>query len=269
MPIPRPADALPEFTQLTIDLAAQRQDGTITDWESFKTIVLAFFTPDMMDKVDHVVSSWHEMAVCADHQTLHHVTSVLVALHALPEYQQAAPEEQDLLTWMVLFHDVAKIARPGEHDYIHAFRSAAIAGKALAKAGFAASAVYPDRIADWFTLTYNAVIWREDLQDHIQDNRHLPAIISGLHQLYDPPAAAVIKAVLLHLSVITDPVYPIHAPLTDSEYIEYVDATTHRLLKAMMIVDTDAWNLFDPREAQRYRAQSLTVFDRMGAQIRQ
>ncbi len=267
MTIPQVAALLPEYNAFVADLATQCAAGTLTDWSPFKQAVLNFFTPSMMDKADRVVPGWHEMAICADHQTLHHVTSVLVALRLSPIYQQATPHEQDSLLWMVLFHDVAKIARPGKHDYIHAFRSAAIAGKALARAGFSVRSGYSEQIVEWFALTYNAISWRPDLQEFIQDNRQLPAILSGLDQLYEPPAIAVIKAVLFHLSIITDPDYPIHAPLTDEEIIKYIDAATFPLLKAMMLVDTDGWNLFDPAEAHRFRQQTQATFHQIAIQI--
>ena len=267
MAIPHVATLLPHYHQLIVELAAKCQRGTLNDWEPFKAAVLDFFTPAMMDAVDGVVPGWHEMSTYADRQTLHHVTSVLVALLLHPTFQDATPEMQDSLLWMVLFHDVAKIARSGEHDYIHAFRSAAIAGKAFAKAGFLTRDAYAERITDWFNLTHHAVLWREDVGETIQDNRHLPVIVSGLEALYQPPAIPPIKAILLHLSLVTDPGYPILAPLTDSEIVQFVDPATFPMLKTMMLVDTGGWNLFDAEAAEYYRRQTESAFEQIAALI--
>src|SRR5262249_44202275 len=142
----------------------------------------------------------------------------------LPEYQQTTPEQKLLLEWMVLLHDIAKEAHPGKHDYIHAFRSAAIAGKVLAQAGFTATDAYATSIDEWFRLTHDAISYHEGHAENIQDNRKLPQIMTGIDQLYgdNAPAGWVIKAILLHLSIVTDPGYPIVAPLTDSEIREYI-----------------------------------------------
>jgi hypothetical protein len=219
----------------------------------------------MMDRVEWVVPGWRQMASYADQQTLIHVTAVLTALFLLPEYQRATAEQQMLMQWMVLFHDVAKRAHHSQHDYIHGFRSAAVTGRGLAQAGFPATEGYPELIDEWALLTDQAIIFRDDLGEMVQDNRKLPEIISGIDDLFglQSPAGLIIKGVLLHVSVVTDPDYPTVAPMTDSEFQQYIDPLCFPLFKMMLLVDADGWNLFDPQIQQRHRQQTLAVFDRL------
>ena len=74
-------------------------------------------------------------------------------------------------------------------------------------------------------------------------------------------ASARLFTVLFHLSISTDPGYPILAPLTQSEVQRYIDRELSPILKAMMLVDSDGWNLFDRQEGQRLRQKTLDVFD--------
>jgi len=169
------------------------------------------------------------------------------------------------MQWMVLFHDIAKVVVPGNHDYIHAFRSAAVAGKALAGLGFPSTEHYSQQVNRWHDFTWNAV--RDDAPsgETIQDNTQLPLIIAGINALYGERSAAslVIEAILFHLSLVTDPDYPILAPLSSHEIAIYITADLYPLLKAMLLVDTDGWNLFDPSEKQRQHQQTLAAFDRI------
>lgn len=269
MTIPRIEAKLPGLAAFIAQLAQQRQDGALTDWQGFKQQVQNFYTPAMMQTIEQIVPGWGAMAHYADQQTLIHVTSVLTALRLLPEYQQATPDQQSLMLWMVLFHDVAKVAQRNKHDYVHGFRSAAVAGRGLARAGFPVTAVYPDQIDAWAALTHNAIIYRDGIEDPIQDNRKLPEIIAGIDVLFGPhaPAGAVIKAVLLHLSIVTEPDYPIMAPLTDDEIQQYMDADVWSLLRVMLLVDMNGWNLFDVPVQQRYRSLTIQAFDRIGRLI--
>lgn len=269
MAIPRVETQLPAYMQLVDHLAAQVQRGTLTGWAAFAPLVRAFFTPARLAEVEHVVPGWGEMARHAKQQTLIHVTSVLVALRLLPEYQQATALQQAVMDWMVLFHDVAKIPRPGQHDFVHGFRSAAITGRALANVGFPVTDAYAPSIDEWATLTHHAVVYRADLDETIQDNRQLPAILAGIDRLFgaSTPAGWIVKGVLLHMSIANDPDYPTLAPLTDDEIQQIIDTAFLPLLKMMMLVDTDGWDLFDPVTHQRHRQQTLDVFERIGMLI--
>lgn len=265
MTIPRAEALLPQLTRFVHLLLEEIQQGQITDWPDFIEQVRAFYTPERMAQIEHVVPGWDEMASYANQQTLIHVTSVLVALYRLPEYQQATSDQRALMEWVVLFHDVAKIAQRGRHDYTHGFRSAAIAGRALRAIGFPVTDDYTAKIDDWFALTHSASIHRADLGEDAQDNTKLPQIVAGIDRLFgvDAPAGWVIKAVLFHISVVTDPDYPTVAPLTDAEFRRYLTPSSFPILRMMMLVDTDAWNIFDAPESQRQRQQTLDAFERL------
>jgi len=169
------------------------------------------------------------------------------------------------MEWMVLFHDVAKEAKPNVHDYIHAFRSAAITGRALALIGFPVTEAYVSHIEAWATLTYEATIYESGHRETIQDNSKLPAIYSGIDRLFgiNAPAGLIIKGVLLHLSLAIDPSYPVLASFTNDEITCYIDSPLYPMLKVMLLVDNDAWNLFDPEQKQASRQQTLTAFDQI------
>lgn len=268
--IPRLEHTLPELFGFTQQLAERLKTGTLPDWDIFTALTRNFYTASMMAKIERVTPGWAQMASYADQQTLIHVTSVLTALHLLPEYQHATPDERALIEWTVLYHDVAKVPRPGNHDYIHAFRSAIAAARGLPLAGFPTAPDYSKRFSAWSDLTYAAILLRRDVGEVIQDNQKLPEISSGIAQLFGVgnPAISVIKSVLLHLSVVTDPGYPILAPLSEGEILRYVDAATFPIFKMMMLVDTDGWSLFDPENRERQRQQTLRAFEKIAATIR-
>lgn len=269
MTIPRVTDALPELISFSDFLAQQCSKGRITNWSLFSESVRAFFTPALMAKVDQVVPGWKKMGSYADQQTLIHVMGALMALILLPEFKQTDTDQKTLLIWMVLFHDIAKIAQPGTHDYLHGFRSAAITGKALAALGFPTSPDFPELINSWYDLTYNGIAVREDTGESIQDNRKLPEITSGIDRMYGlkAPAGLIIKSVLLHISLPIDPGYPTVAPLSDDALPRYVDLPSFPLCKMMALVDADAWNLFNPDNRQSQRRLTDAFFDRLAARI--
>ncbi len=254
---------LPELMAFTRQLASSYQNITLTNWDDFKQRVNDFYTPKIMDKIDTLVPGWKHMASYLQGQTLIHVTSVLVALFLLPEYQTASSDHKIIMEWMVMFHDVAKRAERNKHDYTHAFRSAAITGAALAPIGFPTRTQFATHIAAWKSLTENALIYAPAHGEDIQDNSKLPQIVSGIDDMYGhhSDAALIIQGVLFHLSISTDPTYPTVAPLNEAEIKRYVDHQLFPILKAMMLVDSDAWTLFDPVERQRQKRPTLEAFD--------
>ncbi len=254
---------LPELVRFAKQLANERQNVTLTDWDTFQQKTRAFYTSGMMDKIDKVVPGWIHMSSYFDQQTLIHVTSVLVALFLVPEYQSATADQQHLMEWTVIFHDIAKKARKGLHDYTHGFRSAAVTGAALALIGFTTRPDFAAHISQWKTVTENASIFDALHNETIQDNAKLPEIIDGIDNLYGQhlAAALIIKGVLFHMSINNDPGYPTLAPLTPPEIQRYITTDLFPILKAMMLVDSDGWNLFDQKEALRLRQQTLDVFD--------
>ncbi len=269
MSLPLLSDKLPALTHFTHQLATDYQSGHLSGWDDFKSQTAAFYTPDMMAQIEQVVPGWLHMSTYANRQTLVHVTSVLVALYTLPEYHAASREQQIIMEWMVMFHDVAKQAFPGKHDYTHAFRSAAITGRALAPLGFPTAAAYAHQIDEWHQLTNTAVIYDPQHAEDKQDNRKLADILAGINHLYGAksPAALIIEGVLLHLSIDSDPSYPTVAPLTADEIMHCISLDLHPLLTMMQLVDNDSWQLFDPASKQYQREKTLAAFDNIARLI--
>ncbi len=261
MRIPQVETCLPELMPFIDSLVIAFKSGELNSWPAMAERVHGFFTPVMMDRMDHFLPGWHKMASYNQGVTLVHVTSVLASLLLCPEFQRASPGQQTLMKWIVLFHDLAKEIYSGKRHYTHGFRSAAITGKTLPVLGFPVQNVVG--IEDWSLLTANAIT-RQDGED-IQDNRQLPAIIGGIDRIFGQhtPAASVIKAVLFHMSINVLAQWPQTAPLSDAEIQQYIDEPLLPLLKIMMIVDNDAWGFFEAERKQRERDETLAVFERI------
>jgi hypothetical protein len=207
------------------------------------------------------------MSEYSDGVTLVHVTSALVALMQLPEYQNAPVDRKNLMEWIILFHDIAKEIVAGHRDNLHAFRSAVLAARGLSALGFAK----PDSVAfeAWCDETWSAVKFDEGSREDVQDNQRLASILAGLKNLFgeNTPAVLIIKSILLHWSVITVADWPPKTPLDDKELVRYIDADLYPLLQALLLVDSDAWSLFDPEIKREYRQQTLAAFERIGRLI--
>lgn len=256
-------DYLPELDQFTRQLANDYSEQHLT-WELFRQGCDAFYRDEMMRKIDSVARGWIEMASYRNGATLYHVTSVLVALYLLPEYQSASARQQRLMEWMVLFHDIAKVPIENGHDYIHGFKSSAVAGKAIANVGFPLKAGQSEADLDnWYDLSYNAIRYDDTHGEYVQDNTQLPDIIQGLGELHSADAYCIVTAILFHISIKTDPDYPIPAPLSDKQIQHYITPDSLPIIKAMYLVDNDGWCLFDKdRNTQQHRRQqTLAVFE--------
>lgn len=262
--LPELESHLPHLMDFVRTLAEAARTGTITAWPQFIERVRTFYTPAEMTAIEQVVPGWAKMASYADQTTLIHVTSVLAALPQCPEYQTATPDQQRLMEWIALYHDVAKEARPGQRDQIHGFRSAALTGKALPGVGFPVMAAYAEGIDSWFRLTDLAVT-----PDSCQNNRKLPEIMIGIDRLFgeDTPAALVVKGVLLHMSINVLREWPQAAPLSDDEIRRYVSPSLVPLLKVMMLVDNDAWAFFNPQTKHQHQQETRSVFMRIEQMI--
>jgi hypothetical protein len=260
---------LPALMRLVSQLARAVEHGEIDSWQGMTQRVEAFFRPDIMEQVDAVAPGWREMSSYANGVTLVHVMCVFTSLLLCPEYQQATAEQQALLKWIVLFHDIAKKVQEGRRDYIHGFRSAAIAGEMLPKFGFVVTNEYAALISAWAALTNGAVTKGDTIADYIQDNHKVPEIFAGIEKLLgrNTPAALIVKTVLLHMSITVIHEWPQAAPLTAAEVKQCIDAELFPLLKIMMLVDNDGWSRFDPPTKERYRLETLVVFDEIKRQI--
>jgi hypothetical protein len=266
MSIPQVEEYLPELIAFVNRLVESFESGELNSWPIMTEKVQTFFTQEKMDKVEKVIPGWRAMSGYLDGATLVHVLSVLTALLMCPEYKQTAPDQQALMKWIVLFHDLAKLPQEEKRDHPHAFRSAARTGVTLPELGFT---VQDDKLplSDLALMTETAITKHTTTHENIQDNRKLPDIIGGIEKIFGAatPATLIVKTVLLHMAIDVVADWPQAAPLTDREIQQYVDSSLLPLLRIMMIVDNEAWALFDPVTKQRYREETLTVFRQMAA----
>jgi hypothetical protein len=267
--IPQIDAHLPELIAFASYLVEAFESGALNSWPMMTEKVQTFFTPEMMDKVEKVIPGWRAMCGYLDGATLVHVMSVLTALLMCPEFKNATPDQQALMKWIVLFHDVAKQPQAEKRDHPHAFRSAARTGVALPPLGFT---VQDDKspVSDLALMTEAAVTQHATTQEDIQDNRKLPDIIGGIENIFgaQTPATLIVKTVLLHMSIDVVADWPQAAPLTDREIQQYVDSSLLPLLRIMMLVDNDAWSFFDAATRQHHREQTLAVFGKLKLAIR-
>jgi hypothetical protein len=202
------------------------------------------------------------MAAAADGATLNHITQALIALHLLPEYRQAQGQLRAALEWTVLYHDLGKQVIAGQRDALHAFRSATMAARVLPSVGFPITAAYAATLDPWTRLVLGASVPAPDGKGRVQDNRALPGILQGIDRLFGPDSAAasIVQAVLLHQSLNVVPEWPNPGSLTDADLPLCIRPALVPLLEAMMLVDSDAWQLFDPASKAKFRASTLAVF---------
>jgi len=253
---------LPEFSRWVETLVEDVRREQITDEARLEQRVRDFFTPAMLAHVDSIIPGWQIMASYADGQTLIHTITVYAALLLCPAYQQASDDQHMLTQWIVLFHDLAKVLIDGKRDPTHSFKSAALAGRLLARFPFETATTYESHITAWVASTNSAVVKSAEMQEQIQDNRRLPEIMEGIKRLFgvDTPAALIVKAILLHQSINVVAAWPQAAPLTDLEIQRYVSPKLLPLLKMMMLVDNDAYAFFDEPLKQKHRTETLAIF---------
>lgn len=270
--IPQLRDRLPELMAFLQILSAEHAAGNYESWQDFETHVREFCTPTMMDKIESIVPGWKKMAGYANEQTLIHVTATMISLFQLPEYENALPQQQKLAEWIVLLHDLGKKPAAGARDYTHGFVSAALASKALIPAGFSATEKYNVGIEQWQIFVRESIRKKKLfglVGELIQDNRRLPEIFNGIHLIFSEksPPSLVIKGILLHMSITVIKEWPQAAPLTSMQIKHYVDAELLPLLEMIMLVDSDAWMLFEPEKKRQYRDETIAVFADIRASI--
>ena len=181
---PRFVDQLPELAVFLPELVQSFYAGEFPSWERMAERVHDFFTPARSAEMEAVAPGWGEMASYAEGVTLAHVMCVFTGLLSSPEYQSASMAQQALMQWIVLFHDIAKVVEEGRRDYTHSFRSAARAAAALPRLGFPTSPEFGREFDKWFALTHAAQTTQAASGEIIQDNRQLPAILTGIERLF-------------------------------------------------------------------------------------
>jgi hypothetical protein len=245
---------LPDLHQFILGLVAAYQAGQIRNWEDLEQRVMDFFTPQRMQQMETRLPHWRKMASYGEGVTLTHVMGVFLGLYMLPEYRSLTAAQQNLMQWVVLFHDLEKEVHKGRRDSLHAFRSAVSAARTLPDFGFVTAPEYASQIGPWSELVISACLQPDDASEPIQDNRQFPEILLGIDRLFGKgsAAAAIVKTVLLHMSFNVLKDWPQAAPLTTDEITRYIDRDLLHLLRAMMLSDNEGWSMFEPyRDTQR------------------
>ena len=260
--IPQLEDRLPDLFEHVRALALQIEAGQLQDGDTLVRRIRDFYSADQSALIEGVAPGWLDMAAYADGATLNHITQVLIALQLLPEYRQASRHLRTLLEWTVLFHDLGKQVIGGQRDALHAFRSATMAARALPSMGFPVTAAYPAKIEPWTRQVLGASVAAADGKGLVQDNRVLPEILRGIDELFGVDAAAslIVQAAMLHQSLNVVPEWPNPGSLTEQELARCIRPALLPLLEAMMLVDSDAWQLFDPASKAKFRRSTLDVF---------
>lgn len=262
-------EQFPELHQLILELVAEYQAEGITSWEDLEHRVTDFFTPERMEQMEAMLPHWQKMASYREGVTLTHVMCVFLGLYMLPEYRSLTPDQQNLMQWIILFHDVEKEVERGKRDGLHAFRSAVTAARRLPDFGFGTTAIYESQIGPWSKLVLSACIQSEDSAEPIPDKHRYPEILEGIDRMLGKKseAAAVVKTVLFHMSINVVKEWPQAAPLTLEEISRYVEPDVLPLLKAMMLSDNEGWSMFNPdRDIQR--SGTLEVYAELEKLIR-
>lgn len=228
-------------------LVKEYQSGDIKSWDELEKKVKIHFTPERMDQMESRVPGWQKMASYSGGITLVHVMCVFLGLFELPEFVHMTKEQQQIMKWTVLFHDLEKEPPQGKRDHMHAFRSAAAAARILPGLGFVVKPEYDLLINEWDRYTRSAMTISKDAQEIIQENHKLPEILAGIDRMFgrNTPPALIVKTILFHLSVNMN-AWPPAAPLTDAEVAMYFDPELALLLKAMNLADGEGWNMFGP-----------------------
>jgi hypothetical protein len=267
--IPGFDERIPELDAFIHKLVELYQAGKNNAWEALESCVKDFFDPPRMDRMEHLVPGWRKMASYADGITLVHVMCVFLGMYMLPEFSQLSSHQQQLMKWVILFHDIDKFHIRGKKDTMHAFHSGVVTANQLPELGFSFSENYPELIRPWSENTTQAFIPGEGDAPPTPDNRKLPEILQGIEQLFgkDTSAVLIVKTVLLHISMHVDDQYPTPAPLTMEEAQLYIDSELFPLLRVMMLSDNEGWSMFDPVTRARQRRDTLAAFEQVGKLI--
>lgn len=248
---------LPGLMHFAQELAWDYQCGTLSAEELHRRIA-EFFSAEMMEQIEGTVPGWMEMASYGKGQTLVHTVCMLLAMLASPEYAQTTAEEKCLLEWIAVLHDLGKRAAARQRDHAHAFRSAALAGHILPLAGFPVTPEYARSVGEWQDMVCGAVIAKES--SILQDNSYLPGIIDGVQKMFGTHSSTsrIILCILLHMSLDTVPdEWPCPAGLDEEQARQWIDPDLLPLLVAVMLADSDAWNLYNLPIKERYRKMTL------------
>lgn len=255
-------ERFPDLRQFICELVDLYADEKINSWDELDVLVRAFFDSERMEQMESLIPHWQKMTSYLEGVTLTHVVCVFMGFYMLPEYRTLASAQQNLMQWIILFHDLEKKAEKGKRDPIHALSSAVTAAQRLPFLGFDTTDEYSGLIDSWSDFTLSAMLVPEGAQERIPDKGKYPEIFSGIDRMFGKGSAGalLIKTVFLHLSISVVRDWPSAAPLTIDEIKSYVDKDLLPLLKVMMLADNEGWSTFYPADRAEQRAETLETF---------
>ena len=261
MAFPRIEQRLPELMAFIGDLS------TAIDLRDTETLgkaegsITSFFDLEQQQKLEAIAPGWSALIAHDQSKTLTHVMLAMASLRFYPEFEKSSPEEQNIVRWALLFHDIAKRSE-AERDLTHAFRSAVALCRSLSLIGVDLPASYFQNLHSWAELTLNATTRQTGSNQLIQNNQRIPEILAGLDMMLEGHAAArtAIKLVLLHHSINHLHDWPQASALTDDQVRHLFDDRLLQLIRIMMLADNDGWELFNANNCTRYREETRTVF---------
>lgn len=255
---------LDDIDQFILDLVEEYKAKKIRSWEDLEESIDTFFTLERMEQMESILPGWQKMASYANGLTLVHVMCVFLGLYMLPEFLSMSKKQQEMMKWVVIFHDVEKEPQDGKRDHTHAFRSAVVAAQILPKLGFPTTSEYDLLIGDWSKFTRSAITLLEDSSDYSQDNNKLPTLINGIERMFGrhTPATLITKTILFHLSVDME-YWPPTTPLTSVELKRYFNKELSHLLLVMHLADGEGWLLFDSKNREFGRNDTVKAFKRV------
>lgn len=249
------------LSKFTLHLADEYKAEKIRSWDELDKRVKTFLTPEKMNEIEAKAPGWKKMTSYMDGVTLTHVMCIFMGMYGKPEYLRSTLTQQEMMKWVILFHDIEKEPKPQRRDHLHAFRSATNTARTLPSLGFLVSADYNSVIDDWEKYTQSAFVKIGEPSYDIPDNSKLPAILDGIDQMFgkNTPATLITKTILLHLSVNME-IWPPPNPLTNDEVKEYFNKDLAVLLLLMHLGDNDGWTLFQPETRERQRIDVVNQF---------
>lgn len=255
---PRFDVALPALAGFIRDMTRRIQLHEIDTTGKAERLIDDFFTAEQLNRLDEVALGWSELNDYDGRKTLYHVITALASLPFYPEYNNASTLQQTMISWAVLYHDIAKRSA-FEKDCSHSFRSAVIAAQSLQLTGVALPETYYTDLESWSELTLKAV------KGSKVDNQSLPVIMDQLDSMLGQHSASnrIVKIILLHHSIDILKDWPQSDPLSETEVMQMFDVELLQLMRIMLLADSDGWELFHADTCQHYRVETRAVFDRL------
>lgn len=258
---PRIEQCLPELMTFIGNLSREIELCNTVTVSKAQESIIAFFDTEQLQKLQATTPDWSELIAHDQGKTLTHVMLAMASLSFHTEFEESSPEEQNIIRWALLFHDIAKRSE-FERDLTHAFRSAVVLARSLPSIGLEVPASYFQNFHGWAELTLGATLQPPDSDRVVQDNQRLPEILAGLEVMLENHTAArmVIKLVLLHHSINILQDWPQASALTDTQVLQLFDAQLLQLIRIMVLADNDGWELFNAHNCTRYREETRSVF---------